>query len=587
MKIRCPQCLRVSEIPHVDHGRIAVCACKATFKIDDSTVVEELSLPDLPPPEFIGRYSIVRYLGRGALNCVYEGIHPDLGIPVAVKTLLPEYASDKPSRDQFLHAAKIYVKAVHPNIVKVFEAGKDANGVPFLAMEFLSGGTLADRIQKNGVFSAEEAARIGAEVCRALVVTAGLGIVHRDIKPDNIMLSSDGKYKLTDLGLAKLDASSAAGNGALVLDENAPDKSIRKTSFGTLEYMSPEQYIDTESCDIRSDIYSLGVTMYQLAAGRLPFETQTRTELRHMHISVEPLVPSAYVHGIPIDFDYITMRCIQKKPEDRYGTPEELLADLEAFLAGAVLPSTSCGAVPYVRPPVLPSSPVPKNDKRITFLPVTAAVLCLLILTFAGLLILKECSSSSRNKQLSAPMEASVDAGEDNIFIGRSSSDSFVSNLNSSRKMLDAEVDDGEGKIEMPPLDRDLFSGIVQDAQKALETGSGFRKAIDDLSNFESYEECAEEVRSLRDQLADASGKAVKKLMESLDRKAEQLIAEGHYDAAISVYDIDVEIEPLKQESMEARGKRKLEIEEMRRNAGRDASLPESGESPTKEESRP
>ena len=117
MKIRCPQCQRVSEIRHVNHGRIAVCACQTSFRIDDSTVVEEFSLPDLPPPESIGRYTVLRYLGRGALNCVYEGIHPDLGVHVAIKTLLPEYAADKPTRDQFLHAIKAYAKAVHPNIV--------------------------------------------------------------------------------------------------------------------------------------------------------------------------------------------------------------------------------------------------------------------------------------------------------------------------------------------------------------------------------------------------------------------------------------------------------------------------------------
>ena len=133
--------MRISEIPHVDHGRIAVCSCHATFRIDDSSVVEEYSLPDLPPPETIGHYSIVRYLGRGALNCVYEGIHPELGVPVAIKTLHPDYAADKPSRDQFLHAAKIYEKVVHPNIVKVYETGRDASGIPFLAMEFLSGGS--------------------------------------------------------------------------------------------------------------------------------------------------------------------------------------------------------------------------------------------------------------------------------------------------------------------------------------------------------------------------------------------------------------------------------------------------------------
>ena len=397
MKIRCPQCQRISEIPHVDHGRIAVCACKATFRINDSTVVEEFSLPDLPPPESIGRYTVVRYLGRGALNCVYEGIHPDLGIPVAIKTLLPEYAADRPTREMFLHAIKAYAKAVHPNIVKVYETGRDSNGVPYLVMEYLSGGTLADSLLNNGFFSAKEAAKIGADICRALVVTAGLGIVHRDIKPDNIMLSAGGQYKLTDLGLAKLDNSNAAGNSALILDENNPVKSTRKTSFGTLEYMSPEQYIDTESCDIRSDIYSLGVTLYQLVTGRLPFETQTRSELRHMHISVEPLVPSTYMHGIPIDFDYIVMHCIQKRPDDRYDTPEELLADLEAFLADTPLPSTTCGAVPYVRTPALTGRNV--EEKRSMLLPAAAILLVLLILASAGLLILKERSAEKRRNE--------------------------------------------------------------------------------------------------------------------------------------------------------------------------------------------
>lgn len=413
MKIRCPQCQRISEIPHVDHGRIAVCACKATFRIDNSTVIEEFSLPDLPPPESIGRYTVVRYLGRGALNCVYEGIHPDLGIPVAIKTLLPEYASDRPTRDMFLHAIKAYAKAVHPNIVKVHETGRDTNGVPYLVMEFLPGGTLADSLQKNGFFSAKEAAKIGVDICRALVVTAGLGIVHRDIKPDNIMLSAEGQYKLTDLGLAKLDNSAAAGNSALVLDENDPAKTVRKTSFGTLEYMSPEQYIDTESCDIRSDIYSLGVTLYQLATGRLPFETQTRSELRHMHISVEPLVPSTFMHGIPIDFDYIVMHCIQKRPEDRYASPEELLADLEAFLADAPLPSTTSGAVPFVGIPAPTTSSA--VEKRSMMLPALAALLVLLVLAIALLLILKEHSAEK-------PMKESIDLWNPSAFDERSPS---------------------------------------------------------------------------------------------------------------------------------------------------------------------
>ena len=224
MKIRCPKCRRISEITHVEHGRNAVCACRTVFQIDDSTVVEEYSLPDLKPPDAIGPYPVKRFIGRGGSGCVYEGVHPDFGIPVAIKTMLPEAAGSKAARNQFYQAARIYAKAVHPNIVKVFETGKTEDGVPFLAMEFLSGGTLADRITGDKRLSVREAAEIGAAVCRALAVTSELGIVHRDIKPDNIMISADGQYKLTDLGLAKFDASSGTGIDALILDETAQAK---------------------------------------------------------------------------------------------------------------------------------------------------------------------------------------------------------------------------------------------------------------------------------------------------------------------------------------------------------------------------
>ena len=559
MKIRCPQCQRISEIPHVDHGRIAVCACRATFRIDDSTVVEEVSLPDLPPPASIGRYKVVRYLGRGAMNCVYEGVHPDLGVPVAIKTLLPDYAADKPTRDMFLHAIKAYAKAVHPNIVKVYETGRDADGVPYLVMEFLSGGTLADAMQKNRFLTAKEAVNIGAEVCRALVVTAGLGIVHRDIKPDNIMLSADGQYKLTDLGLAKIDAS-AAGNDARILDENDPDKSARKTSFGTLEYMSPEQYIDTDSCDIRSDIYSLGVTMYQLATGRLPFETQTRSELRHMHISVEPLVPSSYMHGIPIDFDYIVMRCIQKRPEDRYATPEDLLADLEAFLADKPLPSTTCGAVPFVRTPALTGNTAEKQ--RSALLPVTAAVLCLLILAAAGLLILKERSEANREK-LVPTQPVQEETVRDPSGFDVPSEESSLPRVRPSTKALGAEVtiegDDADAKAS------GLFEDTKKAAAQAMQDGFGFKKAIDDLESFTSSEEYATETLNLISDLKKASDAAVAKLMDSLNEKAARLIEDGNFDGAINVYSTD--IGPLAPESLPERERKmlNLELEKMRR----------------------
>jgi serine/threonine protein kinase len=586
--------MRISEIPHVDHGRTAVCSCHAAFTIDDSTVMEEFSLPDLPPPESIGRYSIVRYLGRGAMNCVYEGVHPELGIPVAVKTLLPEYAADRPSREQFLHAAKIDAKVDHPNIVKVYETGRDGNGVPFLAMEFLSGGSLADRMLNTPCFPAKETAKIGAEVCRALVETAAHGIVHRDIKPDNIMLSAEGKYKLTDLGLAKLDSATVSGTGVCILDENDPAKAVRKTSFGTLEYMSPEQCIDTESCDIRSDIYSLGVTMYQLAAGRLPFETQTRSELRHMHISVEPLVPSAYVHDIPIDFDYIVMHCIQKRPEDRYSAPEELLADLEAFLADAPLPSTTSGAVPLNTGTARsdakdackrqPGHSFPRPFFRSLFYsPATIVLLTLAIVVLTGAYMqrLKETrSAKKRQEMLPSPPEQEHGMESVSVFSDESSVEPGIPHVHPSTKTLDAEIT--IGGVSLDAQTSGLFEETRRDAEQAMKNGFGFKKAIEDLDTFSSSEEYQKDALNLISELKKASGEAVAELMETLNEKADRLVEEGNYDAAINVYSTD--IGPLAPESRIERERKIRDLEKMRQDA---ASGFGSGESGTGEAFRP
>lgn len=572
MKIRCPHCLRISEIPHVDHGRTAVCSCQATFRIDDATVTEEFSLPDLPPPETIGRYRILRYVGRGASSCVYEGTDPETGVHAAIKTLLPEYAGDKPSREQFLHAAKIYAKAVHPNIVKVFETGRNADGVPFLAMEFLSGGTLADRMTGNKHFSTREAAEIGAAVCRALAVTAELGIVHRDIKPDNIMVSADGQYKLTDLGLAKYDASAGMSSAARILDEAAQSKPSARTSFGTLEYMSPEQYIDAETCDIRSDIYSLGVTMYCLAAGRLPFEPRTRSELRHMHLSVEPVVPSTFEPEIPLDFDYIVLHCIQKDPDDRYRTPEELLADLEAFLAGKPLPSTTCGAVPVVRTIDKSLARTPKKE-RPWFLPAVAALLVLLILCAAGLLITME--KAKRGPRPAAPqtgpetVQEELDADE--VAPG---AEAILPPVRPSSKALDDAgimIVDQEADAQISSY----FEDAKQKAARALQDGVGYKSAMDDLESFTSSPEYAMEALELISGLKKASDAAVTKLMTELAGKAAPLIEAREWDGAANVYRTD--IGPLAPESRTLREQKIAEIERMKRN-----DAPEKTEPPQK-----
>jgi len=546
--------MRISEIPHVEHGRIAICSCQTAFRIDETTVTEEYSLPDLPPPESIGRYHNLRYIGRGASNCVYEGIQAGTDLHAAIKTLLPEYAADKPSRDQFLHAAKIYAKAVHPNIVKVFETGKDANGVPFLAMEFLSGGTLADRMQGNSPFTSREAAEIGVAICHALIVTAELGIVHRDIKPDNIMISADGQYKLTDLGLAKLDPSAASGNDVCVLEENRTDKPIRKSSFGTLEYMSPEQFIDADSCDIRSDIYSLGVTMYQLAAGRLPFAPKSRSELRHMHLSVEPLVPSTFRPDIPLDFDYIVLRCIQKRPDERYQTPSELLADLEAFLAGKPLPSTTGGAVTVVRE-MGRIGMQPESPRRYSLLPVAAVLLVLLILCLAGVLVLMKRRSAPPPEQNaparpreSVPDTFGIDAPGDKP-AARPAENGKTNAMSESDIQITQDYENAKAA-----------------AKQARNDKTGYNEAIKALESFQTSDKIDHMERmSLISKLREESEDAVEKLMETLDEKAAPFIEAGDWNAAIDVYLNDVGA--LEPESRESREQRVFSLERSRRKA--------------------
>ena len=529
MKIRCPKCNRISEIPHVDHGRNAVCSCRTVFQIDDSTVVEEYSLPDQKPPDMIGRYPIKRFIGRGGSGCVYEGVHPELGIPVAIKTMPPESAGSRASRNVFYQSARIYAKAVHPNIVKVYEAGKDASDAPFLVMEYLPGGTLGDMLLEHRTFTPQEAAGIGADICRALTATNKLGIVHRDVKPDNIMVSRDGLYKLTDLGLAKFDASAVPGNGARVLDEDAPAQSLPRTGFGTLEYMSPEQYLDSESCDIRSDIYSLGATLYHLAAGRLPFETAARTELRRMHMSVEPLVPSTFAPGIPIDFDYIVLRCLQKDPADRYQTPEELLADLEAFLAGKPLPSTTCGASPAVLAMPPASASAGKNRNGFPILAAVVLAVMILVLLAMTAVVMRRGAGKSRPDRIQPP-PAQTDTAP---------SYGTLPKTQVSTKSLEPE-DATFVDLERDEREQEYFADAKAAAELALENGFGFKLAIEDLENYLSVDEYADEAETLIGRLKAASDAAVGKLLESLDLKAADFLRDGKYEEAIIVYRTDI-----------------------------------------------
>ncbi|NCA68335.1 MAG: serine/threonine protein kinase, partial [Clostridia bacterium] len=202
-----------------------------------------------------------------------------------------------------------------------------------MTMELLTGRSLKEILKEKKSFSPVEMRDIAVQCCDALAYTHGLNIIHRDIKPENIMRGTDGVFKLSDLGLAKIHSPG---------EDASKDKfsiTMDSVGLGTPQYMSPEQAVDAKNCDSRADIYSLGITLYQLATGRLPFVSNDPIELRRMHASEKPPMPSELNAEIDPDFEHIICKCIEKSRSHRYQTPDELLADIDAYIDRAPLPS--------------------------------------------------------------------------------------------------------------------------------------------------------------------------------------------------------------------------------------------------------
>jgi len=269
-------------------------------------------------PERIGKYSIARRLGRGGMGEVWLGRNPDLDIPVAIKTLAPHLVDDDPSFvERFVLEARTAARLNHPHIVRIFDAGSD-DGVHYLVMEYVEGGSLRELLATTGPLPVGRALSIAAQVARGLEAAARLGIIHRDIKPDNILLDADGTPKLADLGLAKLLGPS---DGASLTHTG--------TSVGTPGYISPEQAQDSKSVDARADLYSLGATLYHMLTGEPPYSGSSAFAVMMKHVQ-EPIPdPRARNPGLPEPVVELLVRLLAKAPRDRPQTAAELARCLE------------------------------------------------------------------------------------------------------------------------------------------------------------------------------------------------------------------------------------------------------------------
>lgn len=265
----------------------------------------------------IGGYSILHRLGVGGMSEVYLAFQNSLHRHVALKVLRSDFVGSDEHEQRFLQEARSVASLMHPNIVQVYDVGK-FDSVHYIAQEYVPGSNLNSFIQRRGALPLEEATSILWQATSALQKAASIGLVHRDIKPDNLLLTPDGEVKVADFGLAR-----ARGQ-----NQNLTAVGV---ALGTPLYMSPEQ-IQGFSVDSRSDLYSLGATAYHMLAGRPPFSGETALALAMQHIQAEPVSLEQLRPDLPKAIVEIVHRLLKKSPEDRFGSAMELSRELRLFI---------------------------------------------------------------------------------------------------------------------------------------------------------------------------------------------------------------------------------------------------------------
>lgn len=275
-----------------------------------------------------GRYLIQAKIASGGTSTVYRGLDTRLDRPVAVKVMDSRYAGDEQFLTRFQREARTVARLKDPGLVGVYDQGSDARH-PFLVMELIEGGTLRELLGERGPMPPYAVAAVLRPVLGGLAAAHRAGLVHRDVKPENVLISDDGEVKIADFGLVRAVAAAGITSTSVIL--------------GTAAYLSPEQVRDGDASP-RSDVYSAGVLAYELLTGRTPFTGDSALSIAYRRLDTDVSAPSASIDGVPAQFDRFVQRATARDPGDRYADATEMGADLDAIADELALPDFSVPA---------------------------------------------------------------------------------------------------------------------------------------------------------------------------------------------------------------------------------------------------
>jgi len=390
MSTRCPKC-------HFENPDDTIYCGKCGTKLEvqaqsaGSEGIERISVTrtlETSPDElmrgsiFAGRYEVIEELGKGGMGRVYRIYDTKVQEDLALKLIHPEIAADKKVLERFNNELKVARKIVHKNVCRMYHLSEE-KGTHYITMEYVAGEDLKSFIRRSGQLAVGTAIKIARQICEGLSEAHKSGIIHRDLKPGNIMIDKEGKVRIMDFGIAR----SLLGKGI------TSEGSI----IGTPEYMSPEQ-VEGKDADQRSDIYALGIILFEMVTGRVPFEGETPFSVAFKHKTELPVAPKKFHPQLPEDLNRLILRCLEKAREKRYQTAEELLAELNRIE----------GDIPTAERLAPKRKTIVSKEVTIKFFPKKLIVpaICLFLIA-VGLFFLKK-SLFRKESPLPLPMENSI-----------------------------------------------------------------------------------------------------------------------------------------------------------------------------------